>query len=517
LLLLDDRRSMKSAEKQILNAYLICATPRTGSTLLQEALHFTYIAGNPLEYFGLSQQHWMDELKGESGDTYIEKVLSSGTTSNGVFGAKILGYQFRPMIEFLRDHYRDHETKLAPFLDKVFPNLRYIWMRRRDKVAQAMSESIAAQTLIWQQVEYNPTKIPAKEPVFDFQNIDEYFKLQEAYDRQWQEFFAQNRITPLILDYEDLASNYLESVYKVLTFLDLPTNVPIRRPRLARQANAASRDWKERYHAMSLEERAASPAIAGLTPSQAFEQAVQLHKRGRAREAEELYVAVLRAEPDHLDALHNLGLLRLEEGKAREAESLLGQVLAKLPNSARLLNNYGVAVDALKRHETAVKHFRRALQITPNYAECHNNLGNALQGLGRHEEAQRHYLRALSLRPDYVDAHRNLGRALLNQATACRARAVAHFEKTLTLKPEDADAYCGLGTAHLALNQFDKAITCLAKAIAINPEHAEARQQLAATAAAAEQQARTVAEADATKGKSNLQLADDPKTERGAA
>lgn len=506
---------MQPAGKRISHAYLICATPRTGSTLLQEALQFTKVAGNPLEYFGLPEAHWLKELKDEPGETYVEKVLAAGTTENGVFGAKVLGHQFRPMIARLRAHCGDRTTPVAPFLRQVLPDLRYILVRRADKLGQAVSAEIAQQTAVWHQVEYDRRKAPAKEAAFDYDHIGVFVRANEAYDRQWQDYFAANAITPLVLDYEDLATRYVDTVYKVLAFLDLPTNVAVRRPRLEKQADERSREWMERYRTMSEQEAAAG--AERLTTREAFEQAIQHHKHGRTREAEALYLAVLRAEPDHLDGLHNLGLLRLEEGKAEAAEALLAKVLENLPNSPRLLNNYGVALDTLKRHEDAARHFRRALDITPAYPECHNNLGNALQLLGRYDDAVAHYECAVSLRPDYVDAHRNLGRALLNRAAACRARARAHFEKSLALKPGDAEAYCGLGMAHQAQGEFDESVTCFAKAIAIDPGHVEARQHLEATIAAADRQARAAGAARAAAAISATQLVEAPDAERGAA
>jgi LPS sulfotransferase NodH len=70
---------MTSVSKQIVRAYLICAAPRTGSTLLQEALYYSYIAGNPLEYFGLTEEHWLRELRQEPTGTG-SRTLQEGAT-----------------------------------------------------------------------------------------------------------------------------------------------------------------------------------------------------------------------------------------------------------------------------------------------------------------------------------------------------------------------------------------------------------------------------------------------------
>ena len=54
-----------------------------------------------------------------------------------------------------------------------------------------------------------------------------------------------------------------------------------------------------------------------LTPDlvieQGFEQAVVCHRGGRLPEAEGLYMAILAAHPQHADANHNLGVLRIAE------------------------------------------------------------------------------------------------------------------------------------------------------------------------------------------------------------
>src|SRR3712207_3129614 len=99
-------------------AYLVCATPRSGSTLLCETLTATGIAGRPAEYFetlratGLPRQprqyfeglddpiveHLAPTAAGrpEAPDAFVQQLdaaLEAGTTSNGVFAAKLMwGY-----------------------------------------------------------------------------------------------------------------------------------------------------------------------------------------------------------------------------------------------------------------------------------------------------------------------------------------------------------------------------------------------------------------------------------------
>src|ERR1700721_4777560 len=67
-------------------AYLICATPRTGSYLLCDALRSTGLAGNPTEYFSYSyEKHWSQVWGAKDLDSYLRHVLDSTTTPNGIF------------------------------------------------------------------------------------------------------------------------------------------------------------------------------------------------------------------------------------------------------------------------------------------------------------------------------------------------------------------------------------------------------------------------------------------------
>src|SRR5689334_3376396 len=108
-------------------SYLVCATPRSGSTLLCHLLDQTGIAGHPEEYFealrhsgaprkpheyfdpdrhaNIIERLAFRELpdgiertahplwEPESYDRYLASALDAGTTPNGVFGAKLMwGY-----------------------------------------------------------------------------------------------------------------------------------------------------------------------------------------------------------------------------------------------------------------------------------------------------------------------------------------------------------------------------------------------------------------------------------------
>jgi tetratricopeptide (TPR) repeat protein len=221
----------------------------------------------------------------------------------------------------------------------------------------------------------------------------------------------------------------------------------------------------------------ASARRADLHPTaEAFAQAVSLHRQGRVPAAETLYQAVLAQNPDHAGALHQLGILRLQQGDFHDASRLIGRALDRDPECAEARVNFGLALHALNRPADAIEHFEKAIALEPQRADAHYNLGRALQMLKRVAEAGECYERALALRPSYAEAHNNLGNVLL--ALNRHQQAIGCFESALAVRPDNADAHSNLGIAFHALDRYDEALASYARALAIRGDHADAHNNL---------------------------------------
>src|SRR5262245_7873330 len=70
-------------------SYLICATPRSGSNFLCEVLRGTAIAGRPDDYFW-NPPYWWQRWGTADFPSYFGRLLREGTTTNGVFGSKMM-------------------------------------------------------------------------------------------------------------------------------------------------------------------------------------------------------------------------------------------------------------------------------------------------------------------------------------------------------------------------------------------------------------------------------------------
>ena len=102
-----------------------------------------------------------------------------------------------------------------------------------------------------------------------------------------------------------------------------------------------------------------------LTVAEALHRAIDARRRGDAAAAESLYVAILDAEPGHLDALLQFSDLLLEQARPDAALAALEALLGHLPDHPDALRNRGLALQALGRLPAARASFRCVLAYPP--------------------------------------------------------------------------------------------------------------------------------------------------------
>lgn len=244
--------------------YLICASQRSGTTLLHRALTDTGIAGRPDEYFlavdEVAQPEWA--FSWEHGPfaaahgvadrpAYLELVYRLGTTPNGVFGAKLMWNNLPWAIAKFQEMPRFSGLSRAEVFHEAFPNLRAIHVTRRDRIAQAVSWARMAQDGVSVVSEDEPAR-PSGEPRYDPELIGNLEGLIREGEQGWRTFFDELGLTPLELVYEDFVfeARWEPTIRSVLSHLELDADaVPIPRPRTKRQADALNADWIARYTA----------------------------------------------------------------------------------------------------------------------------------------------------------------------------------------------------------------------------------------------------------------------------
>jgi trehalose 2-sulfotransferase len=174
--------------------------PRTGSTALCSLLEQTATLGYPDEYFNPRGplQHWAERLGARVLEEYVDVIRRERATENGVFGLKTTYDDFEP---FLRG------GCASAFLGEM----RFVYLTRRDLVAQAVSVEVARQTGVWHRDREGRPLLsqedsPRQAPMFDEERILEMLDTLVLMQQSWERFFSLYGIEPIRTTYEDLCA-----------------------------------------------------------------------------------------------------------------------------------------------------------------------------------------------------------------------------------------------------------------------------------------------------------------------
>jgi LPS sulfotransferase NodH len=233
-------------------SYIVCATPRSGSTLLCELLKSTGVAGNPEEYFearaatGLPP-HPGDHLAGLSPKgaaveidatptvpppysdlrgirdyaEHLERSFHLGTTANGVFGCKLMWRNLEDLRLLAGGLPEYAGLGVHELLERLFRSPRYVLVTRRDKVRQAISLWRALQTQTWRK-EHAGAAQGDPELVFSYEAVDHLVRRLQADEAAWEEHLAAHAEQTVTVGYElDLERDREATVERVLRHLDV--------------------------------------------------------------------------------------------------------------------------------------------------------------------------------------------------------------------------------------------------------------------------------------------------------
>jgi LPS sulfotransferase NodH len=198
--------------------YVIASSPRSGATLLCDLLRQTRLAGLPDEYKPRSA--WPGRYHAE----YFWEFRDDRCTPNGVFGVKLMWFQLLELdgdIQYygVSDHPERH-ARITHFLG----NVRYVRLRRRTRIEQALSWLKARMTGQWAVL---PDETPAGWPRPPTRvAVDRTLALLEAQEAAWDEFIAGGRDEQIEVIYEDLVGDPAATVARVFESLDLDTRPP---------------------------------------------------------------------------------------------------------------------------------------------------------------------------------------------------------------------------------------------------------------------------------------------------
>ena len=185
-------------------SYLLCGTPRTGSTLLCSLLASTGVLGRPESYFREPDEASWAERFGLPHDgsqvrdyeAFARAVRAAATTDNGVFGARVMWGSLDRIVAGLKGSSPLPEPAV---LEHAFGPLRFVHLRREDVVGQAVSWCRAEQTGFWQHGD-----IPARPPERDLDQMTKLVGTIREHNAAWQSWFQGQGVRPHTVTYEEL-------------------------------------------------------------------------------------------------------------------------------------------------------------------------------------------------------------------------------------------------------------------------------------------------------------------------
>ncbi len=179
-----------------------------------------------------------------------------------------------------------------------------------------------------------------------------------------------------------------------------------------------------------------------------FMEAARQHQAGDVSRSKDIFERLLRIDPDHVDALCNLGAIERDGKRYESALSLLqhGTTLAPDHIPTRLI--LATTLLAAGQAHAAIAQLADTLRLAPNHASVHAQLAFAYRSIGHLDQALTHFRYAVE-----ADQH------------------------------QPATFYQALGETLAAANQLQGAEISLRHALSIDPELTAAAKMLATVGA----------------------------------
>ena len=236
---------------------ILCASPRSGTTLFCDLLTATGVAGRPASYYRIEDiAEWAERMGVPFGESagferaYLDAVVRRGTGDTGTFALRLMWPSLADLMERLELVFPGLADDAAR-LKAAFGSSLFVHLSRGDKVAQAVSRLKAHQTGLWHMgadgTERERTA-PPQAPIYDFERLAGFVAEAETADAEWNRWFARHGISPVRVKYEDVAADPRAALAEVLAALGrdpaLAEGVVIR---TAKMADAESRDWVAQF------------------------------------------------------------------------------------------------------------------------------------------------------------------------------------------------------------------------------------------------------------------------------
>lgn len=197
---------------------------------------------------------------------------------------------------------------------------------------------------------------------------------------------------------------------------------------------------------------------------------------GDPASAKELFQAVIRLEPAHVEAHLKLGLAYERQGSGKLAEVMFRKATALDPENAEAHLKLGLKLAARGEFGEALSGVTKALELAPESAAARRASGMVLTRLDRPLDAVPHFEWLVQGDPESVDARLDLGIALAEGGRL--DDALSEFREAARLAPDSHLAQYHFGRALRDLGRLDDSLVALERSVTIRDDYAPALQIL---------------------------------------
>jgi len=210
-----------------------CFTNRGGSAYLGDLLGSTGFFGPAYEAFNAGdvlaccQEHGLRSFR-----QYFEHVVRRDAW-NDTYSAKLAPEQIVLLAE-------------SGILDQIIGRSDFLFLNRVDKLAQAISRTIAEQNNRW--AWDSPIGLPDDKLSYSSERIAQHLRDITLLNLSFEQFFGLNGIVPIAVEHERLVSAPRQELDEIARRLELPgLKMDPGRLRYRRQANEINQAWRSRF------------------------------------------------------------------------------------------------------------------------------------------------------------------------------------------------------------------------------------------------------------------------------
>jgi len=202
-----------------------------------------------------------------------------------------------------------------------------------------------------------------------------------------------------------------------------------------------------------------------------LQQGVEREQAGQFQEALDIYLRVLRANPQAEGVYTLVGNAQMGLGRFEEALASYRRAARHDATDAGARYGAGNALYNLRRFGEAAAEYAAAARLQPNVPDIHANLSSAYYNLDRYREAIAAAQAAVRVKPDFAGGYVNL--SWYYSMTDQHAESLAAARRGAELDPSNQMAHTNMCRALNDLGQFTAAATACERALRLKPEDGE--------------------------------------------